>query len=211
MERHHCTSPLSGSLEILPCYNEMLGWKVKHYIERGCDANSKSKNQKTKGSNKRASKERKVKWSPDFKNEKCLDLVEKAGRHILRGLACRRSRGRRRGVLRDLLLSGQVCHLTGGAWKSCVFGRLLGLCTCGYFVFALAFIVGGGFYDNRRDDLLLEEEKCGGSCTCVGDKTSAPSLSHPPWLPLSPIHRSTKCLPFPKPGSGSLALGLSAL
>lgn len=159
---------------------------------------SKSKNRETKGVSRRASKQRKDNWSPDLKNEEWKDLVEEARRQFLRGLARRRSGELGLGVLGGLLLSSRLGYLTGGAWKGRVLSRLLGLCTCHYFVCPLLFVVGSGLYDDRRDDLLLGKEKCGGPSETL-------SLPHPPWLPGSTPPS------FPKPDVGFLALGPSAL
>lgn len=197
-ERHHCRS-LARSTETLPRCHVTLGGRGKQCRKGVCVAKkSKRKNRETKGVSRRASKQRKDNWPPDLKNEEWKDLVEEAGRHVLRGLAHRRSGGLGLGVRGGLLLSSRLGHLTGGAWKGRVLSRLLGLCTCHDFVCSLLFVVGSGLDDDRRDDLLLGKGKCGGPSETL-------SLPHPPWLPGSP-----PCS-FPKPDVGFLALGPSAL
>lgn len=114
------------------------------------------------------------------------------------GQACRGSRRCR--------LGGQLRCLTGGAGKSHVISDLLVLCARGYFVFSLPFVVGGGLYDDGRDDLLLGKKR---SRAEAGKKTSAPSLScpEPSWAPSSPPALFSQCLQFPKPsGLGALHL-----
>ena len=130
----------------------------------------------------------KIRKKKQNKKKKCLDLVEEAGRPFLEGLACGGG-SRLGGLARFLLLRGQRWRLAGGARKSRVGSCLLELCTHGLFMFSLPFIVGGGLYDHRRDDLLLKEEKCGWQR--LGKKTSVPSKSgrYPTprcLLPLSP-------------------------